>query len=152
MKELVIAAVTALFGVITFIVGQITVKLFEPAYGLRGHCGAIARDLLVYANRDKSIASDEERLKIFRNLAGTTHEKLYRVVWYPFFEKFLGLPPKDAVEEAASLLLELSNAQVDTSQGPSGPQLWETSQRIRALLRLKIPPIKAPDTTKGTST
>jgi hypothetical protein len=104
MKELLIAAFTALFGVITFIAGQITVKLFEPAYGLRGHVGAIARDLLLYANRDKRIASDEERLKIFRNLAGTTHEKLYRVVWYPFFKCYLGLPPRDAVEQAASRL------------------------------------------------
>ena len=55
MNELQTAAFTALFGVITFVVGQITVKLFEPAYDLRAHFGAIARDLLVYANRDQKL-------------------------------------------------------------------------------------------------
>jgi hypothetical protein len=32
MKELLIAAFTAFLGVITSVLGQITVKLFEPAY------------------------------------------------------------------------------------------------------------------------
>jgi hypothetical protein len=151
MKEVLTAAFTALFGVVTFLVGQITVELFEPAYDLRAHFGAIARDLLVYANRDKRIASDEERLKIFRNLAGATHEKLYRVAWYPFFEAILGLPPRKAAEEAASLLIDLSNAQVVLPEGPSGLQPWKTSEKIRELLQLKIPAIKAPDDTKGTA-
>jgi hypothetical protein len=112
MKEIEIAALTALFGVVTFVIGQITVKLFEPAYDLRAHFGAIARDLLVYANRDPNIATDQDRLKAFRILAAVTHEKLYRVAWYWLFRIVLGLPPRTDVVQAASLLIGLSNAQV----------------------------------------
>jgi hypothetical protein len=65
MNEFLIAAFTAFLGMITYVIGQIVVKLFDPAYDLRAHFGAIARDLYLYANRHPKIATDEERLKIF---------------------------------------------------------------------------------------
>jgi hypothetical protein len=144
MKEILIAALTAFFGVVTFIIGQITVKLFEPAYDLRAHLGAVARDLLIYANRDPKIASDQERLVVFRKLAGATHEKLYRVASYWLFRIILGLPPKSSVVQAASLLVGLSNAQFATQEEMAVFQPWQTSEKNRELLRLKIPAIEQP--------
>jgi hypothetical protein len=87
MNEFLIAAFTAFLGMITYVIGQIVVKLFDPAYDLRAHFGAIARDLYLYANRHPKIATDEERLKIFRKLASTT-----------LFSVILSLPPRGCRE------------------------------------------------------
>jgi hypothetical protein len=53
-------------------------------------------------------------MKIFRKLASTTDEELYKVAWYKFVSVILSLPPREDVEKATSLLVALSNAQLGT--------------------------------------
>ncbi len=79
------ALLTVLIGVATFATGQIVVKLFDPIFELRSLFGEIARDLLLYENRDDRIAEPQKRLLIFRSLAAALHEKVQKVVWYPLF-------------------------------------------------------------------
>ena len=79
------ALLTVLIGVATFPTGQIVVKLFDPIFELRSLFGEIARDLLLYENRDDRIAEPQKRLLIFRSLAAALHEKVQKVVWYPLF-------------------------------------------------------------------
>ena len=95
-------------------------------------------------NRDDRIADPQKRLLIFRSLAGTLHEKVQKVVWYPAFALVKILPPKDDVRKASSLLIGLSNSQV-----ANPAELWEvylpwaTRNEINELLRLKLPAQKS---------
>ncbi len=100
------ALLTVLIGVATFVTGQIVVKLFDPIFELRSLFGEIARDLLLYENRDDRIAEPQKRLLIFRSLAAASHEKIGA------FSLFRIVPPKDDARTASMLLLSLSNCQV----------------------------------------
>jgi hypothetical protein len=53
---------TAIFGLLGYILGQVFLKLIEPALEFRARIGAIARDLILYANRNVPIADDSTRL------------------------------------------------------------------------------------------
>jgi hypothetical protein len=106
------ALLTVLIGVATFATGQIVVKLFDPIFELRSLFGEIARNLLLYENRDDRVAEPQKRLLIFRSLAAVLHEKVQKVVWYPLFSLFRIVPPKDDARTASMLLLSLSNCQV----------------------------------------
>jgi hypothetical protein len=68
--ELAKLVITAVLGVLTFIAGQIFMKLAEPAVAVRGQIGVIKGDLLMYANKAKGISTPEDRLKIYRGHAG----------------------------------------------------------------------------------
>ena len=51
--ELAKLVITAVLGVLTFIAGQIFMKLAEPAVAVRGQIGVIKGDLLMYANKSQ---------------------------------------------------------------------------------------------------
>src|SRR5882724_12300192 len=59
------ALLTVLIGVATFATGQIVVKLFDPIFELRSLFGEIARDLLLYENRDDRIAEPAFDISVF---------------------------------------------------------------------------------------
>jgi hypothetical protein len=88
------ALATVLGAVIVYVLGQLLVKLAEPALALRSLIGRIAGDLIVYANRDKRIAPDEERLKIFRRHASDLHQFSATIVGYRFFPFCISYRPR----------------------------------------------------------
>jgi len=57
------SALTVLAGVLVYVLGQAIVKLIEPALSLRTLIGKIAGDLVMYANRAETVASDYEPFK-----------------------------------------------------------------------------------------
>jgi hypothetical protein len=132
------ALFTALFGFLTFLAGQVVLKLFEPAFELRTLFGEIARDFIVYGYRD-STSDPEKRVLLFREHAGSLHQKLFKVAWYGFFQRIIQLPPKEDVVEAAALLILYSGYHSPTSVVLKGPKAWELAENIRRLLRLEIP-------------
>jgi hypothetical protein len=80
--ELAKLVITAVLGVVTFILGQIFMKLAEPAVALRGQIGIIKGDLLMYANKAENISTPEDRL----------HELSALIVGYDLFAQLLSLP------------------------------------------------------------
>jgi len=56
---------TILSAVLIYVAGQVLVRLIEPALTLRTLIGRIAGELLMHANRDPKVASDEERYRLF---------------------------------------------------------------------------------------
>jgi hypothetical protein len=122
--------ITAVLGVLTFVGGQIFMKLAEPVLALRGHIGTIKGDLLMYANRADAVSTPKQRMITYRKHAAKIHELVALIVGYDVFAGILRLPPKGAVLEAASQLISLSNAQIG-----SDPQ-WYLGQYVLALLGL----------------
>jgi hypothetical protein len=129
--ELAKLVITAVLGVVTFILGQIFMKLAEPAVALRGQIGIIKGDLLMYANKAENISTPEDRQKIYRGHAAKLHELSALIVGYDLFARLLSLPRKGLVLEAASQLIGLSNAQVGERRGLGD---WYQSRYIEALL------------------
>jgi hypothetical protein len=128
--DIVKLAAAAVLGVLTFIVGQIFMKLAEPALALRGQIGIINGGLLMYANKSERIAAPDERSKIYRKHAAKLNELAALIVPYVVFSKLLNLPRKERVLEAATQLIGLSNAQISDEMG-SG---WYLGRYIEALL------------------
>jgi hypothetical protein len=127
--ELAKLGLTAVLGVITFIMGQIFMKLAEPAVALRGQIGIIKGDLLMYANKAQNISTPEARQKIYRAHAARLHELSALIVGYDLFAGLLSLPRKELILEAASQLIGLSNVQIGGRTGD-----WYHSRYIDALL------------------
>jgi hypothetical protein len=123
---------TAVFAVLTFIAGQIFMKLAEPALLLRGYIGIINGDLLMYANKAAAISTPRKRMILYRKHAAKLHELLALIIGYEAFSLLLGLPSKEAVREAAAQLIGLSNTQVTGSGPPLGD--WYHGRYIQALL------------------
>ncbi len=133
------AFTTALSAVVIFVVGQLLVKLAEPALALRGLIGEIAGDLVMYANRAEKIAPNEKQLEIFRRHASDLFKASATVVGYDFFSGLTILPPKGDVEKAAKLLIGFANSQVVEGSDLIDYVPWQTQQEIRQLLRISDP-------------
>ena len=133
------ALATVLGAVIVYVLGQLLVKLAEPALALRSLIGRIAGDLIVYANRDKRIAPDEERLKIFRRHASDLHQFSATIVGYRFFPFLHIVPPKGDLEKAARILIGFSNSQIRTGIEVMDLLPWKTQQEFRRLLKISDP-------------
>jgi hypothetical protein len=132
------ALFTALFGFLAFLAGQVVLKLFEPAFELRALFGEIARDFIVNGYRD-SASDPEKRVLLFREHAGSLHQKLFKVAWYWLFRWIIQLPPRRDVIEAAALLILYSDYHSPTFVILKGPKAWELAEKIKKLLRLEIP-------------
>jgi hypothetical protein len=133
---------TAIFGLLGYVLGQVFLKLIEPALEFRARIGAIARDLILYANRNVAIADDSTRLKIFREHAAVIHESLFKIPFYDQIRLPLQLPPREDVEAAAAELIGLSNLQLGADVRSINYNPWERMQNIRKLLR--ITPVQDP--------
>jgi hypothetical protein len=127
---------TVLSAVVIYVVGQLLVKLAEPALALRALIGKIAGDLVMYANRDERIARDEERLKIFRRHASDLFQASAAVVGFDFFSGLTILPPKGDVEKAGKLLISFANAQLAKGAEIADYRPDQTMQEIRRLLNV----------------
>ena len=109
---------TALLGLITFVLGQIIVKLFEPALDLRSAIGELSKDIILLSHLEHKTEEDWEKTRgVFSRHAASLHEKLFRIAWYDeFFQHAIQLPPKIDVEKAATSLLLLDkywNARIE---------------------------------------
>jgi hypothetical protein len=146
---------TILSAVLIYVLGQLLVKLIEPALALRTLIGRIAGDLIMYANRDPKIASDDERYKLFRRHASDVFQGSATVLCYGFFAWLSIVPKKADLERVGRLLISLSNVQFDVgrTQNEDGDvdvqqemrvkineRLWEvTVQEIRQKLKITEP-------------
>lgn len=108
--------ITILTGVLTYVAGQIVVKLvIEPVQELRKTIGQISHALIERANviSNPGVPSDEvitETSKHLRLLSSQLQSHLYLVPWYSATAKVFSLPTKDDLLAASKSLIGLSNS------------------------------------------
>jgi hypothetical protein len=127
---------TTFSAVVVYVLGQVLVKLIEPALALRALIGQIASDLVMYANRSDMIASNEERLKIFRRHGSDLYRGTAGIWCYWLFRLLQIVPSKRKVEEAAKLLLQFSSSQLAEGAQITAYLPWQTHNNICRLLRI----------------
>ena len=127
---------TVLSGVLTFVVGQILLKMFvEPVLETRKTIGQVAYML---CNRGQFIHNpgvlDLERTKAvseeMRALAAALYAQLYAVPAYPLVAPVFRLPGTERVVEAATALAGLANSLYDASNPRSHE--WN-AKRVEAI-------------------
>jgi hypothetical protein len=152
-----VTMLTALLGLITFVVGQIIVKLFEPALDLRSSIGELSKDIILMSHLEYKTEEHWEKTRgVFSQHAASLHEKLFRIAWYEeFFQHALQLPPKEDVENAAERLLLLDKywnsrieavkdypameeAEIENDVMFRQRQETELMEQIESLLRIKL--------------
>ena len=108
--------VTVFTGVLTYVAGQIMVKLvIEPVQELRKTIGQISHALIERANviSNPGVPSEEvitETSKHLRLLSSQLQSHLYLVPWYSGTAKVFSLPSKDNLLLASKSLIGLSNS------------------------------------------
>ncbi|MDP3513420.1 MAG: hypothetical protein Q8S20_11770 [Sulfuritalea sp.] len=115
---------TVLSGVITFVIGQLIVKLvIEPVQEMKKTIGLISHSMIEHANviGNPGVPSDEmmrETSKHLRQLSSQLQAHLYLVPQYQKTAKIFGLPGKEKILAASGSLLGLSNSvfRVDPSE------------------------------------
>jgi hypothetical protein len=106
---------TVLSGVITFVLGQLIIKLLiDPVHDFRRTVADIALVLIEYTNvyANPGIAGSEIEKKVseeFRRLSSRLNAQMYLIPYYQITAKIFGLPSRDKVFGAASDLIGLSN-------------------------------------------
>ena len=108
--------VTVLSGVLTYIFGQLVMKLvIEPVHEMRKTIGLISHALVERANvignpgvpaEEVMNATSEE----LRKLSSQLHSHLYLIPRYDFTAKVFRLPSRKAVLDASGNLIGLSNS------------------------------------------
>lgn len=107
--------ITVLSGVITFVLGQLILKLLiDPVHDFRRTVADIALALTEYANvyANPGVASRELKEKSseeLRRLSSRINAQMYLIPYYRITAKIFGLPSRDKVVDAASNLIGLSN-------------------------------------------
>ncbi|BFU89436.1 MAG: hypothetical protein NTAFB01_06230 [Nitrospira sp.] len=106
---------TVLSGVITFVLGQLVVKLIlDPVQDLKKTIGQISHALVeqanVIANPDVSTKEEKnETSALFRKLSASLHAHLYLVPAYVTTCRVFCLPSKEKLLSASTNLIGLSN-------------------------------------------
>ncbi|MDO8788792.1 MAG: hypothetical protein Q7J42_12040 [Sulfuritalea sp.] len=107
---------TVVTGVITFVVGQLIVKLvIEPVQELKRTIGQISHSLIEHANvyQNPGLRSEEiqsETSTHLRRLSSQLQAHLYLVPAYSITAWVFRLPSKGALLEASKCLIGLSNS------------------------------------------
>ena len=107
---------SVLTGVITFVVGQLVVKLaIDPVQELKRTIGQISHALVEHANvyQNPGLRSEEiqtETSSHLRKLSSQLQAHLYLVPTYSFTAWVFRLPSKNALLEASKCLIGLSNS------------------------------------------
>jgi len=108
--------ITVLSGVITFVIGQLVVKLIlDPVQDLKKTIGQISHVLVERANviANPGVPSKEimdDTSDSLRRLSAQLHAHLYLVPLYKQTSTVFRLPSKDALLAASSNLIGLSNS------------------------------------------
>jgi hypothetical protein len=106
---------TVLSGVITFVLGQLIIKLLvDPVHDFRRTVADIALALIEYANVyvNPGVAGSEVERKVseeLRRLSSRLNAQMYLIPCYPITAKIFGLPSREKVVDTASNLIGLSN-------------------------------------------
>ena len=107
---------TVLSGVITFVIGQLIVKLvIDPVQEMKKTIGQVSHSMIERANviANPGVPSDDvmsETSKHLRQLSSQLQAHLYLVPQYQTIAKIFGLPSKDKVLIASGSLIGLSNS------------------------------------------
>jgi hypothetical protein len=106
---------TVFSGVLTFVLGQLIIKLLvDPVNDFRRTVADIALVLIEYANvyANPGVAGSEVEKKVseeLRRLSSRLNAQMYLIPCYRIIAKIFGLPSRDKVVGAASDLIGLSN-------------------------------------------
>lgn len=107
---------TVLSGVVTYVLGQLAVKLLiDPVQDMKRTIGQVAHALIEHANviSNPGVPSREvmdASSKLLRSLSAQLQSHLYLVPGYEFSARVFGLPARVNVLEATGLLIGLSNS------------------------------------------
>lgn len=113
---------TVLSGVITFVVGQLVVKLIlDPVHDLKKTISQISHTLVdranVIANPDVSTKEEKDETSLFlRKLSANLHAHLYLVPAYVTICRIFRLPSKEKLLSASTNLIGLSNGIYSTNR------------------------------------
>lgn len=114
---------TIVSGVLTFVIGQIFVKLvIEPVHELKKTLGQISHALIEYANviNNPGVPSKEvieQASKHLRGLSSQLQAHLYLVPFYAVTARIFFLPSEQKVRKASTSLIGLSNSLSIPTQG-----------------------------------
>jgi hypothetical protein len=123
MSSLVTAALTAFFGVLVFVFGQLAQKfILEPIQEQRKVIGEIAYSLLFHANAMDVSRYEREGMKLLqleeptevaktlRSLAGKLRASLWTIPFYNLFAKLKVVPKEEEIMSASQSLVGWSNS------------------------------------------
>ncbi len=114
---------TVLAGVITYVLGQLILKLLiEPVNDLKRTIGGIAHSLIEHANviQNPGVPNGEMIAKTsrhLRKLSSQLEAHLYLIPIYRFTSKLFFLPSRDKILSAARALMGLSNSVFRAEEG-----------------------------------
>jgi hypothetical protein len=106
---------TVLSGVITFVLGQLIIKLLvDPVHDFRRTVADIALALIEHANvyANPGVAGSEIENKVsdeLRRLSSRLNAQMYLILYYPITARIFGLPSREKIVDTASNLIGLSN-------------------------------------------
>lgn len=135
---------TVISGVITFVLGQLIIKLFiDPVHDFRRAIADIALALIEYANvyANPGVAGSETEKKAseeLRRLSSRLNAQMYLILYYRITGKIFGLPSREKVVDAASNLIGLSNG-VFRSASDLVLVNVERADKIRDVLGIFVP-------------
>lgn len=135
---------TVFSGVMTFVLGQLVLKLvIEPVHEFKKAIADIALALIEYANiySNPGVTGEETEKKAseqLRKLASRINAQIYLIPLYGITAKLFRLPSRKKVFAAASDLIGLSNGVV---KSPSDLVLanLERAERTRVSLGIYVP-------------
>jgi hypothetical protein len=113
---------TVLSGVITFVVGQLVVKLIlDPVHDLKKTIGQISHTLVdranVIANPDVSTKEEKDETSLLlRKLSASLHAHLYLIPAYVKICRIFRLPSQEKLLSASTNLIGLSNGIYSTNR------------------------------------
>jgi hypothetical protein len=133
---------TILTGVLVFTMGQAVLKfLFEPLQEFRRTVSEIAHALIehasVYANPGVGEAQKLKEVSgALRNLSSKLYAQMHLTPKYRYLSKVLCFPSEEAVSEAATNLIGLSNSVFASGDGSVNAS---RANKIRRALKIYIP-------------
>ncbi|MEO9523776.1 MULTISPECIES: hypothetical protein [Marinobacter] len=135
---------TILAGVVTFVCGQMAIKLLiDPVQSFKKTVAEIAYKLILHANRYVNPRSldDEAQAEMcsdFRNLSSQLMSAHQLIPGYKFSAKLFGLPSEKDVVKASKNLIALHNGH-EGRLANQGILNCYSAQRVREALRIYIP-------------
>lgn len=128
--SLTTASLTALFGIVVFVLGQITVKFFlDPIQEQAKTIGGITHALTYYANVI-DIATPEHKVeasRVYRDLSAGLLTSVRVIPFYGVLEKWRIVRTQDQIREASNALIGLSNT--------AGTDRYEDTEMRRKTIR-----------------
>ncbi len=114
MSDALKIALTALAGIVVFVIGQIIVKsLIEPIQEQRKIIGEIAHALKYYKNYDSNVTTHEriqEGMFKFRSLASDLDRSLVTIPFYRLLSVLNLVPKRNRVVAAGMQLIGIANS------------------------------------------